>query len=579
MNYYNAQQISNCADKNESNSASLLRRMLRVALVATPLLSGCSDDEEPALPLPRFSEVAAESGIEFRHFNGAAGAYHYPETHGSGAAFADFNGDGFPDLYVVNSAASHGVLTAHLPANALFVNQTDGTFVDRAAEAGVADTSFGIGVGVGDIDNDGHADLYVTNWGANRLYRNLGNGRFADVTEQSGTGDLRVSTSTAFADIDLDSDLDLYVANDVRIVGDDLPECYRGLIQIYCGPGAYPGDSGSLFRNDGDFRFTDITESMGVWTEEGRQLGVGFADYDDDGDPDLYVANDHEPNFLFRNDGSRFAEVGVSSGVATSPDGAPEAGMGTDWSDYDRDGRLDLGVCNFQWEPCRLLHNAGAGQFADHTAQSGLGGPTYQTLTFGTDFIDVNNDGYPDLFLANGHVEPNIEILDSAGPRYAQHDQLFLNNRDGTFTDVSAASGLTTFSAGVGRGSAAADYDNDGDVDLFVSNNNQRPHLLRNDGGNRANWISVEVEGTRSNRSGIGTRVTVFSAGLRQMAEVRGGSSYLSHNDLRLHFGLGRRTEVDRILIRWPSGGSQTVGPVPARRFVRIVEGEPWTPL
>ena len=199
------------------------------------------------------------------------------------------------------------------------------------------------------------------------------------------------------------------------------------------------------------------------------------------------------------------------------------------------------------------------GQFADHTAQSGLGGPTYQTLTFGTDFVDSDNDGYPDLFLANGHVEPNIEILDSAGPRYAQHDQLFLNKRDGTFTDVTAASGLTAFAAGVGRGSAAADYDNDGDVDLFVSNNNQRPHLLRNDGGNRANWISVEVEGRRSNRSGIGTRVTVFSADLRQMAEVRGGSSYLSHNDLRLHFGLGRRTEVDRILIRWPSGESQTV--------------------
>lgn len=569
------QQPSNSISPNRP----WLGRMLRVAWVAALVLSGCSDDEEPARPLPRFSEVAAQAGVEFRHFNGAAGSYYYPETHGSGAAFADFNGDGFPDLYVVNSAPIHGARTADRPANALFANQTDGTFVDRAAQAGVADTSFGMGVGVGDLDNDGHADLYVTNWGANRLYRNLGNGRFADATERSGTGDLRVSTSAAFADIDLDSDLDLYVANDVRIGGDEHPECSRGPIQIYCGPGAYPGDSGALFRNDGDLRFTDITGSMGLWTEEGRQLGVGFADYDDDGDLDLYVANDHEPNFLFRNDRSRFAEIGVSAGVATSPDGIPEAGMGTDWADYDRDGRLDLGVCNFQWEPCRLLHNAGGGRFEDRTAPSGLGGPTYQTLTFGTDFIDIDNDGYPDLFLANGHVEPNIEILDSAGPRYAQHDQLFLNNRDGTFTDATVASGLTAFSAGVGRGSAAADYDNDGDVDLFVSNNNQRPHLLRNDGGNRANWISVEVEGTRSNRSGIGARVTVFSDDLRQMAEVRGGSSYLSHNDLRLHFGLGRRTAVDSILIRWPSGGSQTVGTVPAGRFVRILEGEPWTPL
>jgi len=562
-----------------SPSHRWIRLVLQTVLLAPLIVSGCSDDPEPALPLPRFSEVAAQSGIEFHHFNGAAGSYYYPETHGSGAAFADFDGDGFPDLYVVNSAATHGVVAAHPPVNALFANRTDGTFVERAAEAGVADTSFGMGVGVGDVDNDGHLDLYVTNWGVNRLYRNLGNGRFTDVTERSGTGDPRVSTSTAFADIDLDGDLDLYVANDVRIAEGNPPECRHGVVRIYCGPGHYPGDSGSLFRNDGDLRFTDVTESMGVWTEEGRQLGVVFADYDDDGDPDLHIANDHEPNFLFRNDGPRFTEVGVPAGIAVSPDGAPEAGMGTDWSDYDRDGLLDLGVCNFQWESCRLLHNEGEGRFEDHTAQSGLGGPTYQTLTFGTDFIDIDNDGYPDLFLANGHVEPNIEILDSAGPRYAQHDQFFLNNRDGTFTDVTAASGLTAYPAGVGRGSAAADYDNDGDVDIFVSHNNQRPHLLRNDGGNRANWISIEVEGTRSNRSGIGTRITVYSDDLRQMAEVRGSSSYLSHNDLRLHFGLGRRTEIDSIRIRWPSGGSQAVGPVPAGRFIRIVEGEPWSPL
>ena len=287
---------------------------------------------------------------------------------------------------------------------------------------------------------------------------------------------------------------------------------------------------------------------------------MGFADYDDDGDPDLYVANDHEPNFLFRNDGSRFAEVGVSAGVATSTDGAPEAGMGTDWSDYDRDGRLDLACATSNGRPCRLLHNAGAGQFADHTAQSGLGGPTYQTLTFGTDFIDANNDGYPDLFLANGHVEPNIEILDSAGPRYAQHDQLFLNNRDGTFTDVSAASGLTAFAAGVGRGSAAADYDTTA-MSICSCRTTTSVHTCSETTVAPRQLDSVEVEGTRSNRSGIGARVTVFSADLRQVAEVRGGSSYLSHNDLRLHFGLGRRMQADRILIRWPSGESQTVGP------------------
>ena len=533
-----------------------------------------AERETPEFALPVFEEVAGEAGIHFQHFNGATGRYYFQETHGSGAAFLDYDSDGYQDLYAVNGAPLPAEsLAGYQPGNVLYRNRGNGTFAEVTEQAGVGDRTFGMGVCAGDYDNDGFLDLYVTNFGPNVLYRNSGAGTFADVTERAGVGDSRLGTSTAFADYDNDGDLDLYVANNVHISMADSNKCRHGVIQVYCGPLSYPGESGILYRNEGDGTFADVTRSTGLYDDTGRQLGVAFGDYDNDGDADLYVANDMTANFLFRNDGrEKFEEVGLVSEVALDPDAFPEAGMGTDWGDYNRDGFLDLVVCNFQWQSCRLLKNQGDGFFADMTIFSGLGRPTYFTLNFGTDFFDYDNDGYPDIFVANGHIEPNIQIIDGAHPTFAQHDHLFRNNGDETFTEVSEQAGMQSLERMVGRGAAVADYDNDGDLDIFISNNNQRAMLLRNDGGNRNHWISIRAIGTRSNRDGIGARITVTAGDLVQIDEVRSGSSYLSQNDLRTHFGLGDRSLVDRIEIRWPSGIAQVLEEVVADQFLVIEE-------
>ena len=547
------------------------------------LIVGCSKEtSDPSTAattssaLPKFVDATAAASIHFAHVNGGSGRFYYVETYGSGAAFIDYDRDGDEDLYLVNGAVLPGFLERRVPTNALYQNKGNGKFAEATEKAGVGDTGYGMGVCAGDYNNDGHLDLYVANFGANVLYRNGGDGSFVDATETAGIGDERLSMSAAFADIDNDGDLDLYVSNNTNFTLENHQECRHGSIRVYCGPGQYEGASGIMYRNEGDETFADVTEAMGVYNDRGRQLGVVFGDYDEDGDADLFVANDMTPNFLFRNEGgTRFSNIGLNAGVAFSPDGKSEAGMGTDFGDYDRDGLLDLVVCNFQWEHCRLLKNERGDVFKDRIHESKLDEPTFSTLTFGTDFFDYDNDGFLDLFLANGHVEPNIEIIDRAGPSYAQRDQLFHNNGDGTFTDVSTNSpGLAT--AWVGRGSATADYDNDGDLDLFVSNNNQRGLLLRNDGGNRQHWLSVRTIGTHSNRDGIGVRIRVIAGDLHQVEEVRSGSSYLSQNALRVHFGLGTHTRVDRLEIRWPSGVEQVLENVAVDQFLTIREpGKP----
>ena len=522
---------------------------------------------------PVFTDVALQSGIDFQHVNGSTGRFYYPETYGPGVVFLDYDNDGDQDLYLVNSAALPGFIESFEPANALYENNSDGTFTDVTGRSGVGDQGYGLGVCAADYNNDGHVDLYVTNFGPNVLFRNEGNGTFTDVTDQAGVGDPRMSTSAAFADYDGDGYVDLYVANNAHVPMDNPKKCRHGVVPVYCGPGQYEGVSGSLYHNEGDGTFTDVTRQAGVYDESGRQLGAVFSDYDQDGDADLYIANDTKPNWLFRNDGETgFTEVGLTSGVAVNPEARPEAGMGTDWGDYDRDGLMDIIVCNFQWESCRLLANQGDGFFDDRTFLAGLGEPTYSTLTFGTDFLDYDNDGFLDIFIANGHVDPNIGIIDRGGPAYAQHDQLFHNNGDRTFDDVSEQAGLQRFRPRVGRGSATADYDNDGDLDLFISNNNQRPMLLRNDGGNSNNWLSIKTVGHRSNRDGIGALITVHAAGFVQSEEVRAGSSYLSQNDLRVHFGLGTFAVAETIEVRWPSGTLQTLQQIDANQFLVIEE-------
>ena len=537
-----------------------------------------SGDQTPkGLPsasvVPVFTDVAQSSGIFFQHINGSTGRFYYPETYGSGVVFLDYDNDGDQDLYLVNSAALPGFMESFEPTNSLYQNNGDGTFSDVTEASGTGDRGYGLGVCAADYDNDGNIDLYVTNFGPNVLFRNRGDGTFGDVTELAGVGDARMSTSAAFADYDNDGYVDLYVANNAHVPMDSPRECRHGVVPVYCGPGQYEGVSGVLYHNEGDGTFADVTRQAGVYDESGRQLGVVFSDYDQDGDADIYIANDTKPNWLFRNDGQgHFTDVGLTSGVAVNPEARPEAGMGTDWGDYDRDGLMDIIVCNFQWESCRLLANQGDGFFEDRTFLAGLGEPTYSTLTFGTDFFDYDNDGFLDIFIANGHVDPNIGIIDKGGPAYAQHDQLFHNNGDKTFDDVSEATGLEKNRPKVGRGSAAGDYDNDGDLDLLVGNNNHRPMLLRNDGGNSNNWLSIRTVGTTSNRDGIGALITVDGGGFKQSEEVRAGSSYLSQSDLRVHFGLGTLSVVDRIEIRWPSGIRQTLKQIEANQFLVIEE-------
>ena len=537
--------------------------------------SGDAQTESAEAGKPVLVEVALESGIDFRHINGASGRYYYVETYGSGAAFLDYDNDGDQDLYAVNSAPLLGSTIDDIPTNALYRNRGDGTFADQTAQTGTGDSGYGMGACVGDYDNDGHTDLYVTNFGPNLLYRNRGDGTFAEVGAESGTDDLRLSTSAAFADIDNDGDLDLYVANNARIELERDEGCRRGEIPVYCAPTEYPGESGVLYRNEGDGIFADITRAVGLYNEQGRQLGVVFGDYDSDGDADLYIANDMKANFLYRNDRAEgFAEVGLNAGVALSENARPEAGMGTDFGDFDRDGDLDIVVCNFQWEVARLHRNDGDGTFADLSFASGLGEPTLATLGFGTDFLDYDNDGDLDLYLANGHVHPEVHTFDRAAS-YPQPDQIFCNDGSGNFVEVKEEQGLQKMPTGVGRGAAFADIDNDGDLDAFVSNNNQRGFLLRNDGGNRNHWIAVRTLGRVSNRDGIGAMVKVMSGDLVQVEEVRSGTGYLSQNDLRLYFGLGQQQKVDRVEIRWPSGIVQTLTDVEINRIHQVEEPLP----
>ena len=545
--------------------------MSRVVLLWVVVWVGCQTGQDPEpmwevgeQPGPGLVEMALAAGIDFRHVNGASGRYYYVETYGSGAAFLDIDNDGDPDLYAVNGAPLPGFVAEGVATNALYRNEGDGTFSNATAQTGTGHTGYGMGACAGDIDNDGHIDLYVTNFGPNVLYLNNGDGTFTD--RAAGVDDPRLSASAAFADIDNDGDLDLYVANNARIDMARDEGCRRGEIPVYCAPTEYPGESGALYRNDGGVSFADITRPAGLYDESGRQLGVVFGDYDDDGDQDLYVANDMTANFLFRNDGdARFGEVGLFAGVALSDGARPEAGMGTDFGDCDRDGDLDIVVCNFQWESCRLYRNDGGGAFSDRSFASGLGEPTLATLTFGTEFLDYDNDGDLDLYLANGHVHPEVGVFDQAAS-YAQTDQLFANDGDGRYSTVP----LTL--RGVGRGAAFADIDNDGDLDAFISNNGQRPHLLRNDGSNANHWIAVKTVGRVSNRDGIGARIEVVSGGLVQVEEVRSGSSYLSQSDLRVYFGLGTHNWVDRLEIRWPSGIVQTLEALPVDRVHRIEE-------
>ena len=522
----------------------------------------------------RFTQVTAQVGIFFRHENGRSGAKYYLETLGAGAAWFDYDFDGKIDIYFVNGADLPGMRSANLPTNAIYRNDGDGGFTDVSQDAGVKDSSYGFSCAVGDYNNDGFPDLYVANFGPNILYHNNGDGSFTDVTESAGVGDESWGVSAAFADYDNDGKLDLFVTNYVEYDIEDNPQCGTLGLQTHCGPEAFKGTSSVLYWNNGDGTFTEVTHKAGVFSPAGKGMGVIWCDYDNDRDLDLFAANDKLADWLYRNNGDgTFTDVGLSSGVALSEMGIAYSSMAPVFGDINNDGWFDLLITSFQDEPNSVYANEGNGFFSDITYRSKIGGATLSRLAWGADFADFDNDGYVDLFVATGHIDDNIQAINPT-ITYAQQNQLFWNQGDGSFADVSNLSGEGLLLKKVSRGAALGDYDNDGDIDILITNSHQAPDLLRNDTINQNHWLSFTTVGTRSNRSGIGTRIKVVAAGKSQIREVKSGGSYPSHSDMRLHFGLGDSTKADLVEIRWPSNLVEKFKDVQGDRFLVAKEGE-----
>ncbi|HEX8688366.1 MAG TPA: CRTAC1 family protein, partial [Pyrinomonadaceae bacterium] len=530
---------------------------------------------QAAAPAPvRFTDVTEAAGITFRHVASPEKKY-IVESMSGGVALIDYDNDGDQDIYFVNSLTVDMVKSGGRTRSALYRNDGGWKFVDVTDKAGVGDIGWGMGAVAGDYDNDGFDDLYVTCLGANRLLRNNGDGTFRDVTQKAGVGDPRWSTGAAFFDYDNDGRLDLFVTNYVDFDVNHLPEFGKGRtcqykgVPVQCGPRGLPGAGDSLYHNNGDGTFTDVSKRAGVSDPQGFYgLGVLCADFDEDGWTDVYVANDSTPNFMYRNQGDgTFKEVGFVSGTAVNENGSEQGSMGVTAGDYDHDGRLDIFITNFADEYNTLYRGGAKLNFTDASYAAKVAEAALPLVGWGTKFFDYDNDGWVDLFVANGHVYPQLE-------NYRQRKLLHRNNRDGTFSEVAAQAGAPLTEKRVGRGVAFGDLDDDGDVDLVVGDLDGPPQVLRNDGGSAGNAVVVKTVGVKSNRDGIGARVRVVAGDLAQVDEVRSGGSYVSQNDLRLHFGLGGRAKVDLIEVRWPSGAVDKVTGAAANRVLTVREGQ-----
>ncbi len=536
----------------------------------------------------RFVDTTTAAGITFRHVDGRTGEKYLIETLGSGVLFFDYDIDGYLDLYIVNATPiplpldGKSTWTEELPQNKLYWNNGDGTFTDVTHEAGVGDTGYGVGCAAANINNDGYPEIYITNYERNRLYYNNGDGTFTDVTQKAGVGDERWGTSCAFLDYDLDGDVDLYVVNYMKFsIAENRWWETRG-IRTYCSPtdqivgSHFVSESDILYRNNGDDTFTDVTKDADI-SHRALGLAVAVGDYDNDGYPDLHIANDMEADLFYHNNGDgTFTETADLTGTGYDGSGFPGSGMGSAFGDYNNDGYPDLVVSNASALPVVLYQNESAAFFTDVSFVSGIGAITLPYFKWAVEFFDYNNDGFLDLYVANGHLQENISLFSDS--TYPQADLLFRNTRqqDDTyrFTDASAEVGLTRLPKKVSRGAAFGDYDNDGDIDIFLNNSNQPATLLRNEGGNSNRWLTIQLIGTQSNMSGIGTKIILKAGNLSLFREVRSGASYLSQSDLRVHFGLGENLRIDTLEIYWQSGRKEQFSNLKSNQILRIKEGQ-----
>ncbi len=557
--------------------------LIPAAILIVPLFTASQTRTNEQVSFQRITESA---GITFRHGSGGATKDYIVESKGGGVALFDYDGDGWLDIYFVNGSTwellgKDHAPSANVPRNALYRNKRDGTFEDVTARSGTGHPGWGMGAAAADYDNDGDTDLLVTNFGPVVLYENQGDGTFKDVTQKSGIDAPGWSTGAAWGDYDRDGDLDLYIARYIDFKKDEIPRrgstvfCqYRGLA-VQCGPRGLKALPDQLYRNEGNGTFTNVTEkALGPDIPQYFGFTPIWADFNEDGWPDLYVADDGTPNLLYvnRGDGS-FEEQGALAGCAYSGDGREQAGMGADVADYDHDGRFDIIVANFSDDYNTLYKNTGGGFFEDVTAAAGIATQSWQYVTFGLKFLDYDLDGWEDFFVANGHVYPEVDTwkMDSG---YREPPQVFRNSGDGTFRETSGSLGDSLKEKHVGRGAAFGDLDNDGDTDVVITNLDDAPTVLRCDVPTKSNWLVFCLRGTKSNRDGIGAVIRVRSGEMEQWQLVHQSGSFLASNDIRAVVGLGPNTKAEEVEIRWPSGLMQKISDVPSRSFVKVVEGQ-----
>jgi enediyne biosynthesis protein E4 len=547
------------------------------ALAAAAAVAGKGADS-PAASAVTFRDVTQQSGIHFVHNNGAFGKKFLPETLGPGVAFIDYDNDGWPDIFLVNGMDWPGHTQKHTTPK-LYHNNHDGTFTDVTHKAGLDVEIYGMGVAVGDYDNDGFDDLFVTALGQSRLFHNNRNGTFTDVTQKAGlSGPRELSTSAAWVDYGKDGRLDLVVGNYVQWTPEtDLYCTLDGKSKSYCTPESYKGTAARLWRNRGDGTFEDVTQKAGLSEPTSKTMGIAVLDYDNDGWPDLLFSNDTQPNKLYRNNGNgTFSEKGVIAGIAFSEDGVARAGMGVDTADYDHSGYPSVMITNFSNQMLSLYHNEGKGLFVDEAPQSAIGRATLLTLGFGCFFFDYDLDGWPDIFIANGHIDPEIQKV-QANVKYAMPPHLFRNLGKGRFEEVTNSMGSSFIAPRVGRGAAYADVNNTGRLDLLLATNGGPAYLFRNEAraGSTVNHsVRLKLVGTKSNRDGIGAVVRLSAGGDTQTQMLRSGSSYLSSSELILTFGVAQHEKVDAIEIRWPSGQVDHLANIAAGQTIIITEGK-----